>query len=525
MTLAFDATRLHRQSPAFVQETVQPPGTLGYERKGMILHAAQNAMNHSRNAFARDVLLDLIDERPDFAKAYAFLGSAYGRMGDTATAIAHLERAAELDPSDVSIHSTLIFALDQSAETTMERAYRARRDFNAVVRVDPTLIASHTNDRDPERRLRVGYVSADFRNHSAAYGFGPVLLAHTRGQFELYAYSCSPEEDVRTADFRQVVPNWRDAAGWDDDRLEAQIREDQIDILVDLSGHSAGNRLGVFARKPSPVQITMIGYITGTGLDAMDYLFADETTILPEEERWYAEEIVRLPRIMTYWAPDITAVGDVTAPPADTNGHLTFGVFNRLGKIQPPCTRAWAEILQRLPDARLIVKAPGMDDEAARIDLERMFAESGAPLGRLEFRGMTDQNDHLRTYHLIDVALDCSPHGGGMSTLDAAWMGVPTLTLPDKQIPSRIATTVARELGLNYLVADSWPDYIARAVALDGQRGELRRVRRLMRDMFTVSSFGDHYTFARSVEAQYRALWQRWCRDEGPKQSHLEVVS
>jgi predicted O-linked N-acetylglucosamine transferase (SPINDLY family) len=509
------------ESPATVQETPSPPGRIGYERKGMILHAAQHAMNTSRNAFARDILLDLIDECPTLAKAHAFLGSVYGRMGDPEASIALLERAVGMAPEDVSIHSTLIFALDQSAKTTMERAYRARRAFNDVVKIGPDLIAPHENDRDPDRPLRVGYVSADFRNHSAAYGWGPVLLAHARRQFDLYAYACNIEEDARTQDFQRVVPNWRDAATWDDDRLERQIREDRIDVLVDLSGHSAGNRLGVFARKPAPVQITMIGYITGTGLDAMDYIFADDVTIRPEEERWYAEEVVRLPRTLTYWVPDVSVVGDVVAPPFDENGHLTFGVFNRLGKIQPPCTRAWAEILLRLPDARLVVKAPGLDDADARVALERMFAESGAPLERLEFRGMTDQNDHMRNYHRIDVALDCSPHGGGMSTLDAAWMGVPTLTLPDKQIPSRIATTVARELGLGYLVADSWADYINRAVALDEQRDELRRVRRLMRDMFTVSAFGDHYTFARAVEAQYRTMWQRWCSGDAPRKPRL----
>jgi predicted O-linked N-acetylglucosamine transferase (SPINDLY family) len=498
-----------------VQGSPLPSGRLSYDRKGMILHAVMNAMNHSRNHFARGVLLDLIAERPDLAKAHAFLGSVLGRLGDAEAAIPLHERAVEMDPTDISLHHTLIFALDQSAEVSLERAYQARRAFNEQVKVDPATIAPHANDRDPERKLRVGYVSADFKNHSAAYGWAPVLLAHNRVGFELYAYSCTAEEDARTQDIKSAVEHWRDASIWDDDRLEQQIRADQIDILVDLSGHSGGNRLEVFARKPAPVQVTAWGYITGTGLDAMDYIFADDVTITPDEEQWYAEEVIRLNRILTCWAPDRSAVGNVQPPPCDTNGHLTFGVFNRLGKIQMPCVRAWAEILQRVPDARLIVKSPGLDDPDARLALEAMFVQAGYPMDeqpiRLEWRGMTNQNEHLRTYHLIDVCLDTSPHGGGMSALDATWMGVPTLTLPHIQIPSRIATTINRELGLNFLVAESWPDYVARAVALNDQRDELRKVRALAHDMVTVSAFGDHLGYARGVEEKFRWMWQRWC--------------
>lgn len=510
-------------SPALVRETPLPTARIKYERVGMLIHAAQNAMNQSRNTFAAEVLADLIAEHPTFAKAYAFLGSAYGRMGDPELAIPMHERAVELAPTDIFLHSTLIFALDQSGEVSLERAYRARRAFNDLVKVDPSTIAPHENDPDPDRVLRVGYVSADFRNHSAAYGWAPVLLGHSRGQVELYAYSGTDIEDERTLTLKGVVAHWRDTASWDDDRLERQIREDRIDVLVDLSGHSGGNRLPVFARRPAPVQITGWGYITGTGLDAMDYLFADADTILPDEEPWYAEEIVRLPRILTFWAADAKAVGEIAPLPALENGHLTFGVFNRLGKIQQPCVNAWSEILARLPTARLILKCPGLDDAAAQQKLTEMFTVARCDLGRLEYRGMTAQDAHLKAYHEIDVALDPSPHGGGMSTLEAVWMGVPVLTLPHIQIVSRIATSVNRELGLNYLVAESWPDYVARAVALGDQLAELAKVRRLLRDMVTVSAFGDHITYAKNVEAKYRELWQRWVRGETPKK--LRAVS
>ncbi len=500
---------------ALVDATPLPTGAICYERPGLIVRAVKNMLNQGDNSRARGALLDLLDQQPDHPQATALLATVYERAGDPEAALPLFERAVELDPSDLDLHSALIFALDQSPDVTLERAYRARRAFNEQVRVDH--VEPHLNDRDPERKLRIGYVSNDFKNHSAAFGWAPVLFAHDPQQFELYAYSCAPGADWATEAIKGWVEHWRDAAYWDDDRLEAAIRADQIDVLVDLSGHSSGHRLAVFARKPAPVQITAWGYITGTGLDAMDYILADDVCIRPDEERWYAEEVVRLPRILTYWASDPAAVGEVQPLPADTNGHLTFGVFNRLGKIQPPCVAAWSEILARLPDARLVVKSPGLENKAAHDALLDMFVRAGCDVSRLDFYGLTLKNEHMKQYGSIDVALDPSPHGGGMSTLEAAWMGVPTLTMPHIQIPSRIATTIAAELGLSYLVAESWPDYVGRAVALNGQRDGLRQVRRLLREVMAVSSFGDHGIYTRAVEARYRESWRRWCAGTGPK--------
>jgi predicted O-linked N-acetylglucosamine transferase (SPINDLY family) len=499
------------------------PQVIRYDRPDMVLRAVTNMLNLGRARQAEEILGDLLREYPDQAEVYALLGGLEARRGNPDAALPLHQRAVEMDPTNQMLHSALIFALDQSADVTLERAYQARRRFNDLVKVDPDQIAPHPNDRDPERRIKVGYVSNDFKNHSAVFGWAPVLLCHDPEEVELYAYSCSQGADWVAEEIKGKVEHWRSAARWNDDRLEAQIRADQIDVLIDLSGHSSGHRLPVFARKPAPVQITGWGYITGTGLDAMDYLFADEDTIKPDEERWYAEEIIRLPRILTFWPTDPNSVGEVAPLPAAENDYLTFGVFNRLGKIQPACARAWGAILAHLPTARLVVKSPGLDDENARAGLERMFDAAGCDLTRLEFRGTTTKDLHLKAYHLIDVALDPSPHGGGMSTLEAAWMGVPTLTLPHVQIPSRIATTINHEVGLSYLVADSWDDYVARAIALDTQRVELARVRGLLRDIMRVSSFGDHGTYAKSVEVSIRELWRRWCVGEAPRK--LRVVS
>lgn len=492
------------------------PGPLGFDGPALLFRAVTNMLNLSRTGPADAALADLARAYPNHPEVYSLLGGAEARRGNPEAALPLYERAVELDPTNHLLHSALVFALDQSGAVTLERAYRARRAYNDLVKVDPALVAPHENDRDPERRLRVGYVTGDAKNHSAVYGWAPILLCHTPTEHEVFVYSTAPGVDWVAEEITSKVEHFTVVASWSDDRLEAQIRADRIDVLVDLSGHSSGNRLPMFARKPAPVTATLIGYITGTGLDAMDYLFADEDTIRPDEEQWYAEKVVHLPRIMTFWPTDPSTVGEVQRPPCETNGYLTFGVFNRYGKIQPPCARAWSEILRRLPDARLVVKSPGLDDEHARAQLQAMFADAGCDLSRLQFRGTSIKVEHLKAYHEIDVMLDPSPHGGGMSTLEAVWMGVPVLTLPATQIVSRIATTVNREMGLSWLIADSWDDYVTRAVALDTQREELARVRMLLREVMRVSSFGDHGRYVVAYEARVRELWRRWCRGEQP---------
>lgn len=492
-------------------------GRLRLERSGLLISTAQQLALQARLTDAHDLLQSVIASEPECADAHLHLAATYEAMGRTEDAMASFEQAKAIVPDDPRLVSASVFGIDRTPEATLEDGYRIRRRFNDLIKRQCPPSLPHTNLPAPDRKIRIGYVSGDLRHHSASKVFGVVLMKHDQSQFDVAAYATLSSTDWLTDTLKSAVPHWRDASAWSNERLYEQIRADEIDILVDLSGHSAGNRLPVFARKPAPVQVTAWGYITGTGLDAMDYMFADDVAVTPDEERWYAEEIVRLPRILTFWASDPAAVGPVLPPPADSNGHLTFGVFNRVGKIQPSCAQAWAEILARAPDARLVVKSPGLDDPGTQASLLEMFVRAGCDVSRLDFLGQTTKNEHMKAYGGIDVALDPSPHGGGMSTLEAAWMGVPTLTLPHLQIPSRIATTIARELGLDYLVASSWPDYVARAVALDGQRDELRRTRRLMREMMAVSAFGDHGIYARSVEARYRECWRRWCSGDGPR--------
>jgi predicted O-linked N-acetylglucosamine transferase (SPINDLY family) len=280
----------------------------------------------------------------------------------------------------------------------------------------------------------------------------------------------------------------------------------------------------VFARKPAPIQVSAWGYASGTGLDAMDYLFSDDVCVSTDDERFYAETIVRLPRVMPFWPPDPSMVGEAGPLPAITNGYLTFGVFQRLGKLHPGCLSLWARVLNAVPDSRLVIKSPGLEREDLREHFSGRLDEAGIERERVTLLGSTSHYEHVQAYGQVDLALDPWPDGGGISTLEAAWMGVPTLTAPWHQISSRVTASVNRELGLDCLTAMSPTEYVARAVAASGQIEELADIRYWLRDLMTASAFGSHALYTRHVERHFRSFWRRWCASETVSQPVLRLV-
>lgn len=499
-----------------------PTMRLAFTRPALLLVAAIQQINRGRLFDAEALIGRVLAMDPANGVAWSCLGSIKERLGDIDGSLAAFDRAVEAAPDDPRVLSNRIFALDRHPSVTLERAYEVRRQYNALVARPPK---PHPNDRDPERVLRVGYVSGDIRNHSAIYGFGPVLGNHDPSVVEVFVYSVTPESDHLTEAIRSGVPHWRECASDSDDELEAKVRADRIDILVDLSGHSAGNRLPVFARKPAPVQASMIGYATSTGLDAVDYLFADDVCVPPEEERYYAETVVRLPRILTYWPDDPSVVGEVTDLPALANGHLTFGVFQRLGKLHPGCLSLWARVMDAIPTARVVFKSPGLEHEDIREQFAARVEAAGIERERVELLGSTEHAEHMRAYGRVDLILDPWPDGGGISTLEAAWMGVPTLTAPWRQIPSRTGATVNRELGLDCLTARTPTEYVERAVAVSEQIEQLAEIRSWMRDLMTASAFGSHRLYTAKIERHYRAFWRRWVAETStPTQPALRLV-
>jgi predicted O-linked N-acetylglucosamine transferase (SPINDLY family) len=367
----------------------------------------------------------------------------------------------------------------------------------------------HDNNRDPDRRLVLGYVSSDFNAHSAALIFMPVLQHHDRAQFEIVCYACSSKVDATTSQFREIADRWRDASQWTEDRLADEIRADGIDILIDLSGHTRGNRLGVFARKPAPIQVHGWGHGTGTGLPTIDYLFSDPVAIPFEVRHLFAETVVDLPCFVTL-ASLPTEIPRAPTP-AISNGFVTFGVFNRISKISDEAAQVWSRILERVPGSRLLIKDVALDDQLVRENLLARFEACGLPAERVDLLGATLRSDHLASFNRVDICLDPFPQNGGVSTWEALQMGVPVVAKLGNSLPSRAAGSILTALGLPDWVTDSHEAYIDTATSRGSQVSELDRLRRELPEKIRTAAASNPVSYGRAVDDAYRAMWRRYC--------------
>jgi predicted O-linked N-acetylglucosamine transferase (SPINDLY family) len=368
----------------------------------------------------------------------------------------------------------------------------------------------HTNTPDPERRLRIGYVSADFRMHSAASAFGTILINFDSSGFDVVAYSNTvKKEDALTQRFRQNATCWRKIVGLSDDAVSDLIRQDGIDILIDLSGFSAGNRLLVFARKPAPIQITAWGYASGTGMQAMDVLFSDAVVVPPEEKQFYTEQVRYLPCLLSH-SPH-QAPPPVNDLPALSAGWITFGSFNRLAKISDEAYRTWAQVLLAVPDSRMVLKAGELDDAGTRARVTGHFTRAGVAPERLSLLGKTSWHEHITAFNRADISLDTFPQGGGVTTLEGLLMGVPVVTLRWPTLSGRTSASILTALGLTDWIAETPEQYVEIAVRKAQDILALAELRQQMRTRFTSSVIGDAHAYVSAVEQEYRQLWREWC--------------
>jgi protein O-GlcNAc transferase len=453
-----------------------------------------------------------IELQPDNPQAHTNLGHLLRDRGRFDEAMQAYRRALALHPDDTVAHSGLIFVLDHHEGATPADRLAERRAWDAQHARPLTVAAAarpHPNTPDPARRLRVGYVSGDFYYHSAAAGFVPVLLGHDREQIEAVCYATLTKTDAQTARIRQGVPLWRDVTALTDASVAEQIRADGIDILVDLGGHSSSGRLGIFARRPAPIQVTAWGYITGTGLDAVDYLLADPVTVPPEAEHWYSERVAHLPSIVCYDQP--IQVPDVLPPPMLSRGYVTFGSFNRATKLSDEALDLWARVVAVVPASRMLLKSPGLDDAENRARILAAFAARGVSSERVEILGQTNRYDHLAAYGRVDIQLDPFPHVGGATTFDGLLQGVPCVTLLGELIQGRLSASFLTLLGLDDLIARTSNEYQAIATRLAHDPDRLAAERTSLRARLFASPLADTQAYTRSVEALYRRIWGDWC--------------
>ena len=448
--------------------------------------------------------------KPDFAEAHHNLAVVLSDMGRLEEAQQCIRRALELRLDYSDARQNLIMWLDFSEFSGMKEHQDERRRWYVMHgKSYAGSITAHDNSRDPDRRLRIGYVSADFRGHSASYIFSPMIRHHDRSQFELYCYSNVEHEDDATLRFRKSAEQWRSILGVSDEALAEQIRGDRIDILVDLSGHSAGNKLLAFARKPAPVQITAWGHATGTGMDTMDYFLADPVLVPENERRHFAEEVIDLPCCVCYEAPAYAP--EVSALPSLQSTSFTFSCVNKIEKISDRILRVWARILGEMPESRLLFKDQKLDDSGIRERLYRRLGKFGPDRDRLLLLGKSLHPEHLKIYHRADLALDPFPHGGGTSSLEALWMGVPVITLAGSTVPSRLSASILTALDMQDWIAHSDEEYVRKAVDAARDPHHLAQTRAQLRTRMSQSILGDVQRYALSVETVYRSLWRRWC--------------
>jgi predicted O-linked N-acetylglucosamine transferase (SPINDLY family) len=447
--------------------------------------------------------------KPEIAEAHINLGNALMETGFLAEAIESYRHGIRLKPDFADIHSNLVFALHYHPDYDAGMIRQELRRWNErhVGRLRQ-FVKPHLNKRDSDRPLRIGYVSPDFCEHAVGRNLLPLFRNHDRKQFEIYCYSSTIREDALTKEFQQHSNQWRNTAGLSDAQVADLIRKDRIDILVDLSLHSANNRLLIFAYKPAPVQATYLGYCSTTGLETMDYRLSDPHFDPPDSDQSdYSEQTIRLPE--TYWCYSPGGpTPEPSPPPVESAGHITFGCLNNFSKVSPALDQ-WAEILQKVPGARLIIHSP----PGAHLDKVReLFAGKGISLDRLEFPARQPWPEYVKTYGRIDIALDPFPWGGGITTCDALWMGVPVVTLVGKTAVGRGGASILANIGLPELIAKTPRQYVEIATSLTKDLPRLADLRLALRSRMQASPLMDSPRFARNIEAAYRQMWRSWCK-------------
>jgi len=366
---------------------------------------------------------------------------------------------------------------------------------------------------ESDRRLRVGYLSADLRTHSVAYFLEPILATHGREAAEVWCYSTLSGGDATTERLRRHADQWRWVAGQPPEAIARQILADRIDILVELGGHTSSDILRVLALGPAPVQITYLGYPDTTGVPAIQHRLVDASTDPEGADQWATEELVRLPGSFLCYQPSPYAppVGHL---PAASRGAVTFGSFNNLAKINERVVALWAKVVNAVPGAHLYVKNPSLDDPPTQERYRRLFAEHGVDRDRIELRGRTvEDGDHLALYGAVDIALDTFPYNGTTTTCEALWQGVPVVTLAGDLHMSRVGASLLAAAGLHELIAETPDDYVAVVTRLAADRDRLAYLRATLRDRLRSTPLLDGAAFTRNLEAAYRDLWRRWCQD------------
>ncbi len=461
-----------------------------------VIHYQRGEIDEASTHYARAIEL-----KPDYAEAWVNHGNAALYTGNAATAVKRFDRALTFNPSLEQALGNIVLALsyvpDSGPSEILNRAREWDRRFALTVSSQPRRNGGHP--------LRIGYVSPDLGNHPIGHFMAGVFANHDTARFPFFVYAQRAVDDPMTQRLQRRAAGWRKTVGMTDEALIEHIRADRIDILVDLAGHTSGNRLRVFTARPAPLQMTWIGSIGTTGVSAMDYVIADRHHMPSGSEANFIERPLRLEQWVCYTAPDYAPpVGKL---PAESNGYVTFGCFANPAKINTPLIEVWSEIMRAVPGSKLLLKYRWMDAPANRQRIVAAFADADIDASRILIEGESSHAELLARYGAVDIALDTFPYSGGVTTAEAIWMGVPVVTIPEARFASRHSLSLLSTAGLASLVAEDPAAYRSLAVGLAGDPGALAQRRETLRGQAAASALCDGERFTRALESAYERSW------------------
>lgn len=494
---------------------------------------------------AEEIALKTLELAPDLTEAHGNLGNVYKGQGNYAKAEFHFKKALELQPQNAKLlyhlgatllfsnrhkeaseylrkaiesdpgfhqaHSSLVYALNYLEEVSQQDIYKAHVLWGEKQSKGTKDAGWSWIDRDPNRKIRVGFMSPDFKAHVVALFIQQLFKSYDKSKFEFYGYAEVEKPDGFTSSFMSLLDGWRSTIGVNDEQVYQTIRKDKIDILIDLAGHSAGNRLKVFTMKPAPIQASYLGYINTTGVQEIDYRFED-TWVSPEgAQQFYSEKLVFLPNSFTCYEP-ISPCPEVSETPAFKNGFITFGCFNNTNKLTPGTIRLWAQLLAKLPTAKLLLKSSHLNDKGTIERFRAQFLEHDINDEQLLFEGSSEIYQYLEAYSKVDIALDPFPHNGGTTSHDTIWMGVPMVSLEGNRYVSRFGVSILNNLGHPEWIASDETEYVNKAIVLASDVESLNSIRLGLREKMKASPLCDGETFTRNFEHTLRSLWKEFCK-------------
>ncbi|MBW7988496.1 MAG: tetratricopeptide repeat protein [Planctomycetes bacterium] len=495
--------KIYKAKDLFEKILQQEPHPLVYNELAYICRC----MGHLSDAIKYQI--KAVEADPNNAELLANLARMLIAAGNAQEGINLFRKAVEIEPANAAMHSNFLFNLHYLPNLDPQMLFAEHERWGRIHAPVSLGQVSHSNVPDPDRRLRIGYISPDFCSHPVAYFFEPLLDGHDPKVVEVFGYGNVRMPGEITERLKQKFDHYRNIRGLDDSTVVDMIQRDKIDILVELTGHTTDNRLLMMAHKPAPIQVTYLGSPDTTGMEAIDYRFTDALANPPESQKFNTEELVFLPDGFLCYKPSDSAP-PVSSLPASRNDFITFGSFNSRSEIHPHIIKLWARILRANRDSRILLKFGVSTDRRMNRHYFSQFEQRGISSSRVAICGWKPMDEHLGLYGQADIALDTFPSNGFTTTCEALWMGVPVISQVGQCHASRIGLSILNTVGLGFLAAFTPDEYVAKATALAANTQALAKLRSSMRPLMKDSALCDANRFARKAEAAYRKMWHRW---------------